>query len=176
MARKTKAVQITAEGRDKGKTFWITEMDALRAEKWAARALLAFAKSGRSDMPEDLQAGGAAALVRVGLIALTGLDFEDAEPLMDEMLGCIQYVPDASKVDQFTKLPITRPVTWDGDAADIDEPMTIVFLRNEVIELHLGFSIAAWLSNLGEKAKAALSNSSGTSTSPNQSETSPAPV
>lgn len=176
MARKTKAVQITAEGRDKGKTFWITEMGAVPAEKWAQRALLAFAKSGRNEVPEDIAAGGAAGLIAIGLRALTSMDFEDAEPLLDEMLGCVLFVPDPSKIDQLNKQPITRPVIWDGDAADVEEVKTLLRLRDDVMELHLGFSIAAFLSTLGEKAKAALSNSPDTPTSPNQSETSSPPA
>jgi len=175
MARKTKAVQITAEGRDKGKTFWLTEMGAVPAEKWADRALLAFAKSGRNEMPEDIQAGGAAGLMAIGIRAITTVDFADAEPLMDEMLSCVLFVPDPQKTDQMTKQPITRPVIWEGDAADIEEVGTILKLRSEVIELHLGFSIAAFLSTLGEKAKAALS-SNDTSTSPNPPVTSSPPA
>ena len=46
MARKTKRVTITAEGRDKGKTFLITELPADQAERWAIRALLALIQSG----------------------------------------------------------------------------------------------------------------------------------
>ena len=173
MARKTKQFQVASEGRDKGKTFLLTEMPALQAEKWAQRALLAFAKSGRNDVPEDIQSAGAAGLVRLGLTALTSMDFHDAEPLLDEMLGCVLFVPDPSKIDQFTRTPITRPVMWNDD---VEEVATILALRNEVIELHLGFSIAAFLSTLGEKAKAALSNSTGTPTSPSPSETSPPPA
>lgn len=168
MARRTKPVQIASEGRDKGKTFWITELPALQAERWATRALLAFAKSGRDDLPEDIRAGGAAGLMAVGLKALTTMDFDDAGPLLDEMLSCVTFVPDRERLDQMTKQPITRPVMWDDD---VEEPMTILQLRSEVIEVHMGFSIAAFLSDLGAKAKAALSTSNDTSTSPNQSET-----
>ena len=41
MARKTKIVTIAAEGRDYGKSYLLTEMPALKAEKWATRAMMA---------------------------------------------------------------------------------------------------------------------------------------
>ena len=83
MARNAKPVVITAEGRDKGKRFVLTEMPALRAEKWALRALLALAKAG-VDLPDDAVGAGMAALAVAGLQALRKLEFTDAEPLMDE--------------------------------------------------------------------------------------------
>ena len=45
MARKVEYITIDQEGRDQGKTFKITEMPALKAEKWATRAFLALAAS-----------------------------------------------------------------------------------------------------------------------------------
>jgi len=46
MARKTATVTISAEGRDKGKTFFLTEMSAERSEEWGERALLALVRGG----------------------------------------------------------------------------------------------------------------------------------
>ncbi len=45
MARKTKDLVI-ADGRDKGKTFVITEMSVIDADNWANRALLAMLRGG----------------------------------------------------------------------------------------------------------------------------------
>ena len=61
MARNTKSLTISAEGRDKGKTFLLTEMSAVRAEKWAARAVLALLKSG-VELPEDAAQAGLAGI------------------------------------------------------------------------------------------------------------------
>ena len=47
MARKTKTLTIES-GRDVGKTFLITEMPLLQADRWAQQALFALAKSGIS--------------------------------------------------------------------------------------------------------------------------------
>lgn len=131
--RKTQDVKIEeASSRDSGKTFRITEMPPRQAEKWAIRALLAAAKAG-IELPDDIAAGGAMrAIGYVGLQAITGLDFADAEPLLDEMLACVQIVEKA----------IVRPLTED----DVEEVRTLILLRKAVLELHVGFSLAAALS------------------------------
>ncbi len=170
MARKTKLVTIEADGRDKGRSYFLTEMAPRQAEKWATRALLAFAKTGHTEMPEDfretLQHAGMAGLAAIGIRAITSVGFDDAEPLMDEMMGCVTFVPDPTKLDQATRLPIIRGLIED----DIDEVSTLLLLRSEVMELHLGFSIAAFLSRLGAAARGRLSDSLNiTSTSPSPS-------
>lgn len=168
MARRVKTVTITAEGRDKGKTFFLTEMPPRQGEKWALRAGLALAHSGRMDLSDEdkalLTGGGLPAVAALGIRAFAALDFAEAEPLMDEMFACVQFVPDPTKIDQMTQQPIVRPVYDD----DIQEIGTILNLRNEVAELHLGFSIAAGLSRIGAAAKKAL-NISDTSMSPKPS-------
>lgn len=131
--RKTKEVTITTEGRDKGKTFVITEMPASRAEKWATRAFLALGRAG-IEVPEELQGAGMAAIAIVGIRALARLSFADAEPLLDDMMACVQI-----------KMPaITRALIDDGsESEDIEEATTRLLLRSEVFELHTGFSVAA---------------------------------
>jgi hypothetical protein len=154
--RKTKDVTIAlGDGnRDNGKTFRLTEMPAVQAEKWAARALLAMSRSG-VEIPEEAMSAGAATLLAAGLRSFTSMAFEDAEQLLDEMFGCIVFLPDPSKPH------VTRPLIDD----DIDEVSTRLFLRGEVIEIHTGFSVTATLSSLGAAAKA-QADSSGTPTSP----------
>lgn len=166
MARRTKIVTVDAEGRDKGKTFLVTEMAPRKAEKWAARVLFAIAKGGGDDREaEEVAAGGMAGLAAVGLRSFTRVDFDDAEPLLDEMMECVSFIPDKSKLDQTTGEPFKRGLVED----DIEEVSTILALRSEVIEIHTGFSPAAFLSSLGAAAKAKL-NSSTTGTSPNPSD------
>ena len=131
MARKTKTVTITFEGRDKGKKYLLTEMPASRAEKWAARGILALAHAG-IEVPEEISGLGMAALAVVGLRALGRVSFAEAEPLMDEMMECIQAIPDPGKP------AIIRLLVED----DIEEVATRAYLRSEVFELHVGFSIA----------------------------------
>lgn len=131
MARKTKTVTITSPGRDQGKSYILTEMPATKAEKWAARAFLALAKAGL-DVPEEAAASGVAGFAAMGLDAIGKLNWEDAEPLLDEMMSCVQVQPSPG---------ITRPLVEAAD--DIEEVMTLLTLRKELLELHLGFSLAA---------------------------------
>lgn len=165
MARKTKIVVISAEDRDQGKTFLITEMPPRKAEKWATRALNGIARAGANEVPDDFAAAGMMGLAALGIRAITTMDFADAEPLLDEMMECVAFVPDMTKTDQFTKLPFVLPLNDDH----IEEVRTILMLRSEVIELHMGFSIAAYLSMLGETVRTA-ENTTPIPTSPPSSE------
>lgn len=137
------------EGRDAGKRFKITEMPAMQAEKWGARFFLALAKSG-VDIPQDIAQQGMAGVAIVALRTLGGLDWKLAEPLLDEMFACVQiYLPgDMSQT--------RKPSAQD----DIEEVKTIWDLRKEVLELHLGFSIAEGLSKLPTATSATVSTSS----------------
>lgn len=134
--RKTKVVSVTQDGRDKGKNFLITEMPAAQAEKWAARAFLALAHAG-IEIPEEMQGAGMAAIAIVGLRALGRVSWHEAEPLMDEMMACVQIIPDPSKPTFF------RGLVED----DIEEVMTRALLRSETFEIHTGFSLAAAISS-----------------------------
>lgn len=125
MARNSKIVTITAEGRDNGKQFKLTEMPVLKAEKWAARALLALGKAGLSSTDPT---AGLAGFASVGLDAIARLDWADAEPLMDEMLSCVQFVSSGG---------VERNILWDND--DVQEITTLVTLRKEILGLHFDF-------------------------------------
>jgi len=137
--RKTKIVRITDNNRDKGKAFFITEMGALPTENWALRAFLALAKSG-VDIPSDIRAAGMGGLMTMGLSALAaGIQFEDAEPLLRDLLDCVEIMP--SDKDSSIKRPLQfDPANPDGD--DIQEVSTLLKLRAEVFNLHVDFSLA----------------------------------
>lgn len=134
MPRKQLEITISAEGRDKGKTFVITELPASQGEKWATRALLALSRSG-IDMPEEVAGMGMAGIAYVGLKALAGVQFAEAGPLMDEMFTCVSLRPDAARPEYL------RPPMED----EIQEIGTRATLRMEVLTLHTGFSIAGAL-------------------------------
>lgn len=157
MARKTRTVTITDPGRDHGKVFLLTEMPARRAEKWAARALLALAKSG-VDMPDDIRAGGMAGIAILGLRALGSMDFADAEPLLDEMMKCVQIMPDPARPDIIREL-----VDHGTDGDDIEEVATRLHLRAEVYTLHVGFSMPGAQSTPGSTTPGSTSSSTPTS-------------
>jgi len=159
--RKTIDVTVEAEGRDKGKVFRITEMDAWRAEEWAWRASSVLARSGAEVPPANLL-GHFAVVAAYGLQALLSASFDEARPLLDEMTACVAIVPDPARPD-YARADFQE---------DVEEWPTLLWLRDKVLELHTGFSVAATLSNLRAKAQGAAATSGNPApspTSPNQS-------
>lgn len=132
MSRKTARLTIEDDNRDKGKSFVITELSAERAERWALRALLALSAAG-IDVPEQASNAAMAGMASVGMSMLARLDFDIAEPLLAEMMDCVQIDMGNGVVRDLLE----------GDCGDIEEVMTRFQLRKAVLELHLGFSIAA---------------------------------
>lgn len=177
MARKHKTITITAEGRDKGKSFLIVEMSAYSAERWATRALLALSRAG-AEVPEDAMQAGALGLVLVGLDALRKLPFDEAEPLLDEMMSCVHFVPDPTKVDPVSGRPFTRALmpSDEWDSGDIEEVATLLQLREEALSLHLGFSLADALKDMATILRSSRPNSSTSPTSSEQSSEQAAPA
>ncbi len=143
MARKEITVTI-AEGRDAGRSYHIKEMGALSAEKWAMRAVLALMESG-ADIPEVKPGQGIEALASLGgkaiLGGLMGIKFETLEPLMNQMLECVSYLPDPGNTLTKTALH--------ADNCDnfIEDVATLFQLRSEVLGVHVGFSITDKASN-----------------------------
>lgn len=156
MARKTAIYRVATPGRDTGKFFLLTEMPASQAERWAQRALMAMAKSG-VEMPDDFANTGVAGIATIGIKALAGMPFNEAGPLLDEMMACVQFIPSPAEAN------LARPLIED----DIEEVSTRLSLRSEVIELHTGFSIAGVLA----KPRPAIADELPSSTTP----TSPTP-
>jgi hypothetical protein len=132
MARATLNYTVNDEGRDRGKLFVLTEMPASQAESWAMRALLALMSAG-VEVPDGFEHMGMAAMAEVGIKALAGLKWEDAEPLLAEMWGCIKIIPDPSKPH------VVRNLVEE----DVEEISTRIKLRAEVWRLHVGFLKAA---------------------------------
>lgn len=144
MARNKVQIVIEEDGRDKGKNFVITEMPAAQAEKWGVRALLALTKSG-VEIPDDIASAGFAGIASLGIKILGSMNWQDAEPLMDEMLrSCVGFIPDPARPG------IVRGPGGIGAMVpeDIDEVSTLHRLRAEVWNIHAGFSIAAVVSAL----------------------------
>lgn len=146
MARKTAQWTVTDEGRDKGKVFLLTEMSAARAEAWATRALLALMGADAS-IPENDAELGAAGLAELGLRSISRLKWEVAEPLLEEMLTCVQIIPNPAKPQ------VVRALVEN----DIEEIMTRVKLRIEVWKLHMDFLEADMLSTLAGASQPASS-------------------
>lgn len=134
MSRKIQTIAITAEGRDQGKVFIITELPADQAERWAIRALLGLQRAG-VDIPLDAFSAGAASLAAVGLQSLFSLPWSELEPLLAEMFTCVAYKHGGAT----SKIP-PAPI-MDGENSQIEEVATRFVLRIAILELHFGFSI-----------------------------------
>lgn len=132
MARKELIYTEQGKGRDFGKTFFIREMSATQAEWWAIRAGMAMARSGVA-MPDNFADMGIAAMAGTGLKMVSQIPPDEAKPLLDELMECVQFVPDASNQN------IKRKLIDD----DIEEIATRLKLRMEVFKLHVDFFTAA---------------------------------
>ena len=122
-------VTITGEGRDAGKTFRITEMNAIKGEWWAVRVLGVLADGDRNGELSGLSGlGGVEAIAAAGLgvvmKCLLRADPEKIKPRWDEMRECWALVLDNGMPRKLVE-------------EDIAEIGTLVFLRMKTIELHL---------------------------------------
>jgi hypothetical protein len=156
MGREVKRVTITAEGRDKGKVFVLTEMPGERAEKWGLRMLNGAMQSGISLGDIDPMTGmaGVAGLGLLAVQAIARMPWGVAEPLLDEMFECVQIqTPDGSMV---------RPL----NSTDTEEIATRLQLREEVASLHLGFSLAERFATWMEALLTRISSTTPTSPDP----------
>lgn len=154
MARKEITFTVTANGRDNGKKFKITEMSARQAEEWAIRVACAMMSTGvtvpdnimnvagslAKEKPskddkaavalyESVMASGMIALAKFGITALAKVPFTESKPLMDELMGCIQYVAGPT---------ISIPL----DDSHIEEASTYFRLKVEALKLHVSFLTA----------------------------------
>jgi len=114
-------------GRDKGKTFILTEMFSRPGHKWACRALFAMGAAGAS-IPDNIASAGMAGLAVMGLNAfMAGIPFESAEPLLDEMLECVTITYEPNKPG------MERRIFWD---TDVEEISTVFQLQKAVFLMH----------------------------------------
>ncbi len=116
---------VATKGRDQGKHFHITEMSAANAEAWAAQALFAVMNAG-VEMPDG---AGLADLMENWQGALARVKYQDAKPLLDEMMTCVKAIPTPSQPN------IMRPLIDE----DIEEVATRIQLRKAVLDLHTEF-------------------------------------
>lgn len=129
MARKTATITIDAKGRDKGKSFVLTELPTAESEEWAGRALFALMNAG-VEIPDNIAEAGLAGLAAMGIKAITKLPFDAAKPLLDKMMECVQIQPSPG---------VVRSLIPD----DIEEVATMLTLRKAIWNLHTDFFTAA---------------------------------
>lgn len=158
MSRREAAITITTPGRDLGKIYHIRELYAVPAEEWFARAMQMLLRAG-VDVPPNILEQGAMGFVTMGIGAcLTGLGkapFDDTKLLMDQMMTCLVGYQEKAGSARIENINVILDQT--------EEVSTLIRLREEIISLHLGFSLAAKLSTYRE-AMVALINGLGVNT------------
>lgn len=124
MALKEKRITIE-KGRDAGTTFLIREMPIAKADKWAMRALMAMAGAGIA-IPNVTD--GMMGIARVALGALQSIPEDKAISLMDELLECVQIIPEGG-----------HPRQLDLSINDVQDFTSLWLLRKEALMLHIDF-------------------------------------
>lgn len=125
--------------RDNGKVFVLTEMDAYTGQRWATKALSALLRVGAGVSREEA-ASGMAGLASIGPGSILLLPSEVLEPLKDEMLLQAQYEHKAGQPPQAIVI---------GPTCCVEEIPTFTHILLALVELHVGFSLAALSSILG---------------------------
>ena len=130
MARKELTVVCPLEGRDNGTVFHIKEMSASDAEDWGGQVgwlILQFATPSKTPMSPGM------AGVAENMDAVVGpqprIPYSEIRPLLDRLMACVTIGPDKARPDWF------RPLAEE----DIQEFDTRVWLKREVLNLHVNF-------------------------------------
>ena len=121
--RKTEIIKLVDDGQER--IFKITQMPATKAERWANRAAFLLMKAGK-----DLQ-GKKDIGVNDIIKALATLDYNEVEPLYNELIECCEYMPDANSMGIMC--------TQNTIDAQIIEPVNLYRLRLAVAKLNFSF-------------------------------------
>ena len=130
MARKTSTFVVSSEGRDKGKTFLLTEMAATKAEDWAIRVMLALGHAN-VELPDGALQLGMASLAEIGLKKLFAVNAADIKPLLAELMECVEFIPNPQKPQVKLGYPMYE--------SQVEEVSTLLELRRAIFELHTSF-------------------------------------
>lgn len=167
--RRTRTVTIDKpadgerENRDAGKSFLLTEVAAIAAEEWGLRAMMALGTSGIV-VPQEIADAGLIGIALIGYQAFMGAKEEAVLPLWREMLpACVQLKPPIGE----NAAGATILMPWHPSI--VEEVSTLQLLRQQILELHTGFTLAELAQKLTQ-ATSARQNLQATSTSPKSSE------
>jgi hypothetical protein len=147
--------------RDEGKVFQITEWPAAVAERWGIKMMLAYNRSGGA-IPMDVAGIGMEGIAIIGFNTFLrgNVQSDEVIPLLDELLQCVKVIRDK-------RFP---EVATDFSDDDTEEVVTRLWLRGEVLSLHINFSVSAALTSLLRAIMTKSPESSDTLTSPLGSE------
>jgi hypothetical protein len=161
--RSREIVKVPADWgkRDAGKHFLIEEWPAERAEEWAFRALIAYNRGG-GQVPIEAISGGMEAIFWLGINTFLRGQMQAAEviPILNELMECIKIVRDP------TARGPDGAVAHDILPNDIEEIKTRLWLRSEVLRVHVNFSVSDLISKLISEVMNRQADSSTVQTSP----------
>ena len=139
-----KKITVQIEDVERTLTFSVEQMSAWKLEKWMYRAFILLAKAGGNKIDGFSIADATDAIKKVQrstrggdvmekvVQIIGGLDFDEAEPLLDSLFDCVRLVPEGGSG---IELKLDRPVI----EGNIESPLTLMKLRMEVIKLNFGF-------------------------------------
>jgi hypothetical protein len=143
MARKSLTF-IATDGRDEGKHFIITEMQAIPTAKWIIRMGLAIARSGTNAIKDALNIDWDTLdwqskftvyeVATQGVSILGAMDFNEGEKVIDDLFKCVRLMPDPNHPN------VIRDITCNED---IEEATTYAKLQMAAFKLHFDFFIHA---------------------------------
>ncbi len=134
MARREVDYTVTDEGRDKGKTYHLTEMSCVQAEKWAIRTMRAMLLAG-IPVSAEMIAGGIGSLANVNPALILNIDLDEVFALGEELMQCVSIKPDPMHPGLIRK-------NAQMVESDIEEIRTRLNLKLAVYRLIVGFSPA----------------------------------
>lgn len=142
MGRRTVHLTVTGESRDVGGIVELREMSAYDATELCLRAMQCIARGG-VDIPAEILQMGPQGIVVMGVGAvIAGLGktpWYEVKPLLDALLTClVSYQPPGA-------IMATRGL--EAIKGQIEEPATFLWIYEEVVSLHLGFSLRDRLSS-----------------------------
>jgi hypothetical protein len=142
MSRAVKDFVIGPEGgRDNGKCFVITEMDAISADIWGTQAVIMMCEAGL-DVPGEAKGRGMEGLAMIpevvqtpGAPMSTVTKLKVNRALQDQSLidwwSCVKFQPE--------NRALMPQAIIQGAGCQIEEIRTVTMLRHAVLDMHLGF-------------------------------------
>lgn len=151
--RREREVRIAGEGnRDAGKVYIVKEVDAVTAEEWGLRALMALGTGG-IQIPPELMGLGILAIPLIGYQVFMGAKEEAVLPLWREMLpACVSVKQSNTVFEKFNPANVNH----------VEEVSTLLELRKAVLEIHTGFTIAELTSRFATMGSAFMKQNSST--------------
>lgn len=136
MERKTSHLVIEREGRDQGGIVEIREMLAYDATELCLRAMQCVARGGVDIPPEIFQMGAQGFVVLGAGAIIAGIGktpWYEVKPLLDALLACVVSYQPPGGTQALHGLETIK--------GQIAEPSTFLWIYEEVVSLHLGFSL-----------------------------------